>query len=148
MRCAVSPARSPPCPCSWLLHCSGPSCCSVDAPVAGMWASMVVSTLMVAGIGALAPRRHAWEAPTVVSAITAGILTLDALLGTPLHRGSPLGPAPTLGGRFYGFGNPTYSVYVVAMVVTAAAVATWLLRRGHRRLAVAAAAAVTTMATT
>src|SRR5665647_3089477 len=114
----------------------------LDAPVAGMWASMVVSTLMVAGIGALAPWRPAWVAPAVVSAITAGILTLDALLGTPLHRGSPLGPAPTLGGRFYGFGNPTYSVYVVAMVVTAAAVATWLLRRGHRRLAVAAAAAV------
>src|SRR5665811_955267 len=114
----------------------------LDAPVAGMWASMVVSTLMVAGIGALAPWRPAWVAPAVVSAITAGILTLDALLGTPLHRGSPLGPAPTLGGRFYGFGNPTYSVYVVAMVVTAAAVATWLVRRGHRRLAVAAAAAV------
>lgn len=114
----------------------------LDPPVLGMWASMVVSTLMIAGIGALAPWRPAWVAPALVSAITGGILTLDALLGTPLHRGSPLGPAPTLGGRFYGFGNPTYSVYVVAMVVTAAAVATWLLRRGHRRLAVAAAAAV------
>src|SRR5665648_1237376 len=57
----------------------------LDAPVAGMLASMVVSALLVAGIGALAPWRPAWVAPALVSAITAGILTLDALLGTPLH---------------------------------------------------------------
>lgn len=111
----------------------------VGSPVVGMWGSLVASTLIVAGLAALVPWRPAWAAPAVLSALTAGLLTLDAVLGTPLHRGSPLGPAPTLGGRYYGFGNPTYSLYVVAMVFTAAALATLLVRRGHRRLAVVAA---------
>lgn len=113
-----------------------------DSPTVGMWVSLAVATGIVAGLGALAPWRPTWAGPAVVSGITTAVLTLDALLGTPLHRGGPLGPAVTLGGRYYGFGNPTYSVYVVAMMVTATAVATWLLRRGRRRAAVLAATAV------
>lgn len=108
-------------------------------PVLAMWVCLAASTLMVAGVGALAPRKPAWAAPGVVAGLTFGVLTVDALLGTPLHRGSPLGPAPALGGRYYGFGNPTYSVYVVAAVVAVAALSSWLLARGWRRTALVAA---------
>ncbi|QAY69398.1 hypothetical protein [Xylanimonas protaetiae] len=97
-----------------------------------MWAALVVSTLLVAGVAALAPRRPAWAAPTVLATITFGLLTLDAVLGTPLHRGSPLGPAVTLGGRFFGFGNPTYSVYVAAGLVAAAGLGTLVAQRFGR----------------
>ncbi|WP_425955753.1 hypothetical protein [Xylanimonas sp. McL0601] len=100
-----------------------------------LWAALVASTLLVAAVGALAPRRPAWAAPTVIATITFVLLTIDAVLGTPLHRGSPLGPSPTLGGRFFGFGNPTYSVYVGAGLVAAAGLATLAAGRWGRRWA-------------
>ncbi|WP_277213487.1 hypothetical protein [Isoptericola croceus] len=94
-----------------------------------LWFSLGVSTALVVLVAALAPRWPVWAGPTVLATITFAVLTLDALLGTSLHRGSPLGAAPTLGGRFYGFGNPTYSVYAVAAVVCAAGLGTVLARR-------------------
>ena len=103
------------------------------------WLAAVVmsvgSTVVVAGLGALAPRRPVWAGPALVAGITFAVLTVDALLGTPFNRASPLGSAPTFGARFYGFGNPTFSVYAVAGVVAAAAVAQWLVARGRRRTA-------------
>ena len=95
----------------------------------GLWLSLGASTALVALVAALCPRRPVWVGPTVLATVTFAVLTLDALLGTPLHRGSPLGAAPTLGGRFYGFGNPTYSVYAVAAVVCSAGLGTVLARR-------------------
>ena len=106
---------------------------------AAMWPALVLATATVAGVLALVARRPGWLGPVVASGVVGAVLTLDAVLGTPLHRGSPLGPAVTLGGRFYGFGNPTYAVYVVAMVILAAGVATALARRGHHRAALASA---------
>ena len=117
-----------------------------DSPQSALWWSMAASTVVVAAVAALVPRRPIWGAPTVISALTFVLLTVDALLGTPLHRGSPLGPAPTLGGRYYGFGNPTYSIYVVVALVAAAGLGSALLARGHRRLAVAVAGAVSLVA--
>jgi len=111
-------------------------------PGVAMWLAMAGATLTVAGMSALAACRPVWSAAAVVSVITFGVLTMDALLGTPLHRGSPLGPSPTLGGRYYGFGNPTYSIYVVAALVTAAAIGWWLRERGHRVVGMVAAGAI------
>jgi hypothetical protein len=111
-------------------------------PGVTMWLAMAGATLTVAGLAALAPRRPVWAAPAVVAGVTFGVLTLDALLGTPLHRGSPLGPSPTLGGRYYGFGNPTYSVYVAGALVASAALGWWLRERGHRWLAMLTSGAI------
>ncbi|WP_157759561.1 hypothetical protein [Cellulosimicrobium cellulans] len=97
--------------------------------------STVLATAAVAALGALAPRRPVWLGPGIVAGITFAVLTLDALVGTPLNRASPLGSAPTFGARFYGFGNPTFSVYAVAALVLAAALAQWLVARGHRYVA-------------
>ena len=110
-------------------------------PQTVMWLAVIGCTLTVAAAAALVPWRPVMGGPGVVALFTFGLLTLDALLGTPLHRGSLLGPAPTLGGRFYGFGNPTYSVYVVGALLGAAALGTWLRRYG-RWVAAAGAAAV------
>ncbi|WP_307858066.1 hypothetical protein [Cellulomonas fulva] len=107
-----------------------------------LWLALGASAAVLAGVVALVPRRPVTGAVGLVAGVTFAVLTLDALLGTPLHRGSPQGPAVTLGGRFYGFGNPTYSVYVVAALVTAAVVGGALVRRGRRLLGTAAAAAV------
>jgi len=98
-------------------------------PVTALWLTLGASTAVVALVGALAPRRPVWAGATVIATLTFVVLTVDALLGTPLHRGSPLGSAPTLGGRYYGFGNPTYSVYATAAVIAAAGLATAVRRR-------------------
>ncbi|MBD7998149.1 hypothetical protein [Oerskovia gallyi] len=105
-------------------------------PTLAIVLSTVGATAIVAALGALAPRRPAWLAPGIVAGITFVALSLDAMIGTPLNRASPLGSAPTFGARFYGFGNPTFSVYAVAALVLAAALAQWLVLR-HRRVAAA-----------
>ncbi|BDZ42343.1 hypothetical protein GCM10025865_16420 [Paraoerskovia sediminicola] len=106
-----------------------------DAPGWALAASTVGMTAAVAGLGALAPRRPVWAAPAIVTGLTFVVLTIDGVIGTPLNRASPLGSAPTFGARFYGFGNPTFSVYAVAAVVVAAALAQWLVARQRRRTA-------------
>jgi len=111
-------------------------------PEGTMWLACGGATAVVAGLAALAPRRPLTLGPGIVAGVTFAVLTLDAVLGTPLHRGSPQGPAVTLGGRFYGFGNPTYSFYVVAALVTAAVCGHALVRRGRRLLGTLVAAAV------
>src|SRR5690606_7433374 len=59
--------------------------------------------------------------------------------GTVLQQGSVLGASPTLGARFYGFGNVTFAVYAAVGLVLAGALAAWATRRdpgpGGRRLA-------------
>ncbi len=117
-----------------------------DSPTTMLWLALAASTALVAGVAALAPRQPVWAAPAVISTITFLVLTVDAVLGTPLHRGSPLGPAPTLGGRYYGFGNPTYSIYVVAALVAAACLGAALAARGRRVLAVVVAGGVALVA--
>lgn len=107
-----------------------------------MWTALVGSTALVACTAALAPRNRVWAAPAIIAGITFVLLTVDAVLGTPLHRGSPLGAAPTLGGRYYGFGNPTYSVYAAAALVFAACLATLVKRRFGRVWAIIATVSV------
>jgi len=111
-------------------------------PDRNLWLGLAAGTAAVAGVAALAPRRPLTLGAGLIAGITFVVLTLDAVLGTPLHRGSPQGPAVTLGGRFYGFGNPTYSFYVVAALVTAAILGWALVRRGRRLLGTAVAGLV------
>ncbi|MFF3065349.1 hypothetical protein ACFVQ3_12380 [Oerskovia sp. NPDC057915] len=105
-------------------------------PMLALVLATVGVTAIVAALGALAPRRPVWLAPGIVAGVTFVALSLDAVIGTPLNRASPLGSAPTFGARFYGFGNPTFSVYAVAALFLAAALAQWLVLR-HRRVAAA-----------
>ncbi|MCL2467254.1 MAG: hypothetical protein FWF21_08320 [Micrococcales bacterium] len=114
----------------------------VTTPSWSMWGALVAATVAAAGCVALVPRRRLTTGPGLLAGIAFVLLTVDALAGTPLHRGSPLGPAVAGGGRFYGFGNPTYSLYVVAALVTATVVGGALVRRGRRVSGVLAASAV------
>jgi hypothetical protein len=113
-----------------------------DLPVLAIVVATALVTAAVTGLSLLAPRRPLWAAPAVVAGITFVALTVDALFGTPLNRAAPLGSAPTFGARFYGFGNPTFSVYAVAAIVLAAALAQLLVTRGRRMLATLAVTVV------
>ncbi|MEN5074301.1 hypothetical protein ABE437_10825 [Isoptericola cucumis] len=114
----------------------------IDQPMVAVVASTVGATAVVAALGALAPRRPVWLGPSILAGIAFVVLTLDAFIGTPLNRASPLGSAPTFGARFYGFGNPTFSVYAVAALVVAAGIAQWLVHRGRRGAAAAVVAGI------
>ena len=107
------------------------------SPTVALWLGTALMTVVVAGLAAIAPRRPVWSRVAVISGITFVVLTLDGVLGTPLNRTSPLGSAPTFGARFFGFGNPTFSVYAVTGLLFAAALAQPLVHGGRRRLAAA-----------
>lgn len=108
------------------------------APLVALWLGMIGAAVVVALVLRRVPRVPPWAAVTVLSGITAGVLAIDATTGTVLHHGSPLGPSPLSGGRYYGFGNTTFVVFAVHAVVFAAGFASWLRsRRGPVIAAVA-----------
>lgn len=112
------------------------------SPEKALWIGLVVIATGIALVVGLIPKRPLWWATGAVSLLSFGVLVVDALAGTPLHRGSLLGPSPALGGRFFGFGNDTFSVFIVVALVSAGAVAAELLATGRRRLAVSAVLAL------
>jgi hypothetical protein len=107
-------------------------------PPAALWLGMAAAALAVALALLRVPRVPVWARVTVLSGVTAGVLAVDAVTGTVLHHGSPLGPSPLSGGRYYGFGNTTFVVFAVHALIFAAGLASWL--RTRRGPAVAAGA--------
>lgn len=115
------------------------------SPDRALWGGLVAIAAALAVVAGRIPKRPLWWATGGLSLLTFGILVLDALVGTPLHRGSLLGPSPARGGRYFGFGNDTFSVFVVVALLTAGAIAAELLARDRRRLAVGAVIALGTL---
>jgi hypothetical protein len=98
----------------------------------------VIAAIAIALASAVAKIPHPWRFVTIQCAITYGALTFDGLNGTKLQLGSLLAAGQVYGGRFYGFGNVTFTVYATATLLIAAAAAQMLLRRGRQDLAVGA----------
>ena len=62
------------------------------------------------------------------------MLTLDVLTGSHLQTCSMLGYTPLVAGRFYGFGNIPWALWVTGLIIATGAVAGWLAeRRAPRR---------------
>ena len=112
------------------------------APSAALWLGMVLSGLAVGLALRRLPRVPVWLTVTVLAGLTTATLAVDAVTGTILHHGSPLGPSPLSGGRYYGFGNTTFVVFAVHALLFAAGLATWLRPRRGRVVAALAAAGV------
>jgi hypothetical protein len=106
--------------------------------------ALVLGTVTVIGAVGIAVASAMWriEAPwrfvAVQCTITYVALTFDGLNGTKLQLGSLLAAGQVYGGRFYGFGNVTFTVYATATLLIAAAAAQYLLNRGRRDLALGA----------
>jgi hypothetical protein len=102
---------------------------TMPGPLLTLWLFMLVLALALAGVAMLV-RHTLWHPVLFLSGATVVLLALDAAVGTPLHHGSPLGPSPMIGGRYYGFGNETFGVFCVHVLLLAtAAVTPWLARR-------------------
>ena len=87
-------------------------------------------------------RAEIWAPALTVSALTFGVLTVDALLGTPLQLGSLLVSGPVNGGRFFGFNNTTFAVYVASALVLSGCLAEIARRQGRPQLAIAIVAVI------
>ena len=109
-----------------------------DHPALVLGTVTVIAAVAIAFASAVARIPYPWRFVTVQCAITYLALTFDGLNGTKLQLGSPLAAGQVYGGRFYGFGNVTFTVYATATLLIAAAVAQILLRRGRQDLAVMA----------
>jgi hypothetical protein len=72
---------------------------------------------------------------TVVTTFTAVLLAVDVVGADYMQTASLMGYSPVIAGRFYGFGNVAFSLFVTSAVFSAAFLASYLLKRGHRVMA-------------
>lgn len=108
---------------------------SVPEPRTALWLGLIGIAAVLAAAVYLLVRRPAWRPVLAISAISSAVLALDALTGTQLHWGSPLGTSPVLGNRYYGFGNTTYAVFAVHTILLAGLLAGRYAAAGRRRAA-------------
>lgn len=75
-------------------------------------------------------RRCSPSAPaSIIAALSASTLAIDALCGSPLHFSSLLGDQPQSGGRFYGFSNAPFVVFALSLLFTAGVLLEYLRRK-------------------
>lgn len=79
--------------------------------------------------------RHLLGPVAVVGAATMLVLAVDVVTGSRLQMSSLMGLQPVVGGRFYGMGNVTFSLFATATLMLAIAIAHPLVHRGLRRRA-------------
>jgi hypothetical protein len=103
-----------------------------------MVTAIVVLIAVITGAALAGPwRRSITGAGAVVGGVTALVLTLDVLTGSHLQTCSMLGYSPLVAGRFYGFGNIPWALWVTGLIIVTGAVAGWLLSAGRRGVATA-----------
>lgn len=66
---------------------------------------------------------------SIIAALNASTLAIDALCGSPLHFSSLLGDQPQSGGRFYGFSNAPFVVFALSLLFTAGVLLEYLRRK-------------------
>jgi hypothetical protein len=110
-------------------------------PAVVLWAAVIGISALIGLIAVRGPWRPRVFGPAgFVAALTAGVLGLDVIVGSPLQLSSLYGLSTLVAGRFYGFGNVAFAVFAMTALLTATWAGATLLQRGRSR---AAALAVT-----
>jgi hypothetical protein len=119
---------------------------AADSPRLVLLSAVLGADLLVVLLAAAGPwRRRRLGPPLVVLAVTAGTLVLDVLTGSTLEMNGLLGYDAIVAGRFTGYGNLTFGLLSVAVLLLTAAGATALGRRApadRRRVVAVTVAAV------
>ena len=103
-------------------------------PVLALYASALILTALLGELLRLVANRWGVLTAATVSALGLTVVIIgDVATGEMLTRGSPLGPSPLSGGRFYGFSNATSASLAGAAVGGAVVGAATLLGRYGRR---------------
>src|SRR3954451_20088099 len=109
---------------------------SAGHPAVVLVTTIVVGIAVITGIALAGPwRRSITGAGAVVGGVTALVLTLDVLTGSHLQTCGMLGYTPLVAGRFYGFGNIPWALFVTGLIIVTGAVAGLLLAAGRRGVA-------------
>jgi len=110
-------------------------------PAAVLWATVTGSCVLVGLLALVGPwRPRVFGPPGFVAALTAAVLAVDVIVGSPLQVSSLYGLSALVAGRFYGFGNVAFAVFAMTALLAATWAAATALRRGRKG---AAALAVT-----
>lgn len=95
-----------------------------DHPRLALAGAVIVFMIAVSALALLGPWRGAVLGPlAVVAALTAGVLTVDAVTGSHLMISSLMGVQPIVAGRFYGFSNTVFALFATGILFTAIVVA-------------------------
>jgi hypothetical protein len=107
-------------------------------PAVAMVAAILVATAVITAAALAGPwRRSITGTGAIVGGVTALVLALDVFTGSHLQTCSVLGYTPLVAGRFYGFGNIPWALFVTGLIIVTGAVAGWLLAAGRRSAATA-----------
>jgi hypothetical protein len=110
--------------------------------------AVIVFVIPISALALLGPWRKALLGPMgAVAAVTAAVLAVDVTTGSHLVLSSLMGMNPVVAGRFYGFGNPAFAVFVTGALLTAIALADWQVRLGNPRRGALIVAAIGLVAT-
>ena len=109
----------------------------MPAPGPALTAALALVVAVLTAAAVWVEGRRPLGALRLVSVVTLVVLGGDVLLGSRLQLASVFGQNPVVGGRFYGFGNTSFALYGVAVLVVVAWVAGW---RGRSRVVSALAA--------
>lgn len=113
-------------------------------PAAELALTMLAAIAVITAIAAAGPwRRSVTVSGAIVGGVTALVLTLDVMTGNHLQTCSMLGYTPLIGGRFYGFGNIAWALWITGVIVATGAVADHLLHTSHNRRLLASILIVT-----
>ncbi|WP_433463551.1 hypothetical protein [Spirillospora sp. CA-128828] len=96
--------------------------------------TMLAAVAVITATAAAGPwRRSVTGSGAIVAGVTALVLTLDVMAGSHLQTCSMLGYTPLIGGRFYGFGNIAWALWITGVIIATGAVADRLLRTSRDR---------------
>ncbi len=119
-----------------------------DHPGLAATAASILFVVPMALVANLGPWKHTLLGPTgAVGAMTMFVLGADVVTGSHLMLSSLMGLQPVVAGRFYGFGNPAFSIFATGALLLAIALADVLVHHGHRALAAGAVGAIGIAAT-
>jgi hypothetical protein len=104
-------------------------------PAITLSATLLGAIAVLTAVAAAGPwRRSVTGAGAVIAGITALVLTIDVMSGNHLQICSVLGYTPLVAGRFYGFGNPSWALWITGVILVTGALADRLTARsGERR---------------
>ena len=95
-----------------------------DDALAWLGLCVLVVAVPVAALAFCGPWRHWTPGPAVfIAAVTALVLAMDVVQGSPLQLVSVLGLQPVYGGRFFGMGNVGYALFMTSALFVAAMLA-------------------------
>ncbi len=105
-------------------------------PMISVVAAVALFAAIISALALTGPWAHSRIGPLiVVSAVTMAVLAGDVMTGSRLQLSSLMGLQPVVGGRYYGMGNVTFSLFATSALLLATALASIVIDVNRTRAA-------------